>query len=227
MRCITRTAKQSEKRNRNSLRSCDQKKTSDATTKTRIIGRSATMAARSDTANLTQSATYEKPDTRISDPASRLLRVVHRAYAGHARRQNTAPTGMARNPRHLRLRRSLPGEHANRNRNAREREINEMNFQILPVPVLADPEHKLTLADVKAKRERALGERILNPTPPMEIPQDRTLAAGKTLLRIAADYTTRANYQTNYAKANRERMREIKRAWRARQKAKKLSASGR
>jgi hypothetical protein len=33
-------------------------------------------------------------------------------------------------------------------------------------------------------------------------------------MRIAADYTTRANYQDNYRKANREAINARKRAWR-------------
>ncbi len=37
-------------------------------------------------------------------------------------------------------------------------------------------------------------------------------------MRIASDYTTRANYQENYRKANRDAINERKRKWR---KAKK------
>jgi hypothetical protein len=38
-------------------------------------------------------------------------------------------------------------------------------------------------------------------------------------MRIAADYTTRANYQENYRKSNRDAINARKRAWRASKKA--------
>ena len=38
-------------------------------------------------------------------------------------------------------------------------------------------------------------------------------------MRIAADYTTRANYQENYRKSNRDAINARKRAWRAEKKA--------
>jgi hypothetical protein len=38
-------------------------------------------------------------------------------------------------------------------------------------------------------------------------------------MRIAADYTTRANYQENYRKSNRDAINARKRAWRKEKKA--------
>ncbi len=38
-------------------------------------------------------------------------------------------------------------------------------------------------------------------------------------MRIAADYTTRANYQDNYRKSNRDAINARKREWRASKKA--------
>ncbi len=38
-------------------------------------------------------------------------------------------------------------------------------------------------------------------------------------MRIAADYTTRANYQENYRKANRDAINARKREWRKQRKA--------
>ena len=42
-------------------------------------------------------------------------------------------------------------------------------------------------------------------------------------MRIAADYTTRANYQDNYRKANRDAINARKRAWRKANKLKQAA----
>jgi len=42
-------------------------------------------------------------------------------------------------------------------------------------------------------------------------------------MRIAADYTTRANYQDNYRKANRDAINARKRAWRKANKLKPVA----